>query len=95
MGQAVARLGDTSAGHCFPGRGNISSSGNVFINGIGAHRVGDAWPTHTCGTSSHASTTSHRRSTVFVNGVALARVGDALDCGDVISQGSSNIFAGG
>ena len=95
MGQAVARLGDSSAGHCFSPRGNISGSGNVFINGIAAHRVGDKWPTHTCGNSSHASTTSQGSSTVFVNGVALARVGDKLDCGDTISQGSSSVFAGG
>jgi uncharacterized Zn-binding protein involved in type VI secretion len=28
-----------------------------------------------------------------VNGLALARVGDDLDCGDIISQGSPNVFA--
>lgn len=95
MGQAAARLGDTCAGHCFNPRGNTESSPNVFLNGLGAHRVGDGWPTHSCPPNSHSSVTSEGSSTVFVNGKALARIGDALDCGDIISQGSPNIFVGG
>jgi uncharacterized Zn-binding protein involved in type VI secretion len=90
---AACRLNDSSAGHCFEPRGNIQSSQNVFINGLGAHRVSDAWPTHTCGTSSHSSITAKGSPNVFVNGLALARVGDDLDCGDIISQGSPNVFA--
>ena len=95
MSKAVARLGDSCAGHCFNPRGNNEASPNVFVNGIAAHRVGDGWPSHTCGLKSHGSVTSEGSSTVFVNGVALARIADSLDCGDVISEGSPNVFCGG
>jgi len=44
---AVVRLGDMSRGHsCFPPRPNIEASSNVFVNGKGVHRVGDAWAIH-------------------------------------------------
>jgi uncharacterized Zn-binding protein involved in type VI secretion len=92
---AVTRLGDPSAGHCFSLRGNSGASGDVFANGIAVHRQGDPWPTHTCGTSSHASATSGGSGTVFINGKPCARIGDALDCGDAIAVGSGNVFAGG
>jgi hypothetical protein len=44
---AVVRLGDISQGHaCFPPRPCTSASGDVFVNGRGIHRVGDAWAVH-------------------------------------------------
>lgn len=43
---AVVRLGDMSAGHCYPARANDSASPDVFVNGRGVHRQGDHWPTH-------------------------------------------------
>jgi uncharacterized Zn-binding protein involved in type VI secretion len=44
---AVVRLGDMSTGHsCFPPRPNTEASPNVFVNGKGVHRVGDAWAIH-------------------------------------------------
>ncbi|MEM4618919.1 MAG: hypothetical protein QW607_01765 [Desulfurococcaceae archaeon] len=47
MGKPVVRLGDMSCGHaCFPPRPNIEASPNVFVNGRGAHRLGDAWDIH-------------------------------------------------
>ena len=43
----VVRLGDISAGHsCYPPRPCVEASGNVFVNGRGVHRVGDAWAVH-------------------------------------------------
>ena len=95
MGKAITRLGDKSLGHCFESRGNVAGSPNVFIDGIAAHRIGDAWPTHTCKTKSHSSITVIGSGSVFVNGVALARIGDGLDCGDTIAEGSPNVFSGG
>lgn len=92
---AVVRLGDKSAGHCFEPRPNIEGSPNVFINGIAVHCVGDAWPVHTCGPSSHDSRTVQGSPNVFVNGKAVARVGDALDCGDICAEGSPNVFVNG
>jgi len=90
---AAVRLGDNSAGHCFPPRPNLSGSGNVFINGIAAHRVGDSWAVHSCGNSAHGGAQSQGSPNIFVNGQALARVGDQISCGDICAQGSANVNA--
>lgn len=91
MSSAV-RLGDQSVGHCFHARANTQGSPNVFINGKAAHRIGDYWPAHTCGNSTHDGKMSQGSPNVFVNGKALARVGDAISCGDIAGQGSPNVF---
>lgn len=91
---AAARLGDKDTGHgSFPPRANVEGSPNVLINGIPAHRVGDAWPAHSNGKSSHPAVTAAGSATVFVNGKALARVGDPLSCGGTIAEGSGTVFA--
>lgn len=93
---AVSRIGDTCTGHgCFPPRANDSGSGNVFINGIGAHRQGDHWVPHTCGKNTHDGTLSGGSGTVFVNGKPLGRIGDMVSCGSAVGAGSGNVFAGG
>lgn len=92
-GPPTVRLGDVSAGHCFESRPNISGSPDVYINGIPAHRVTDAWPVHTCGDASHSSITVGGSPTVFVNGLPLARVGDPLDCGDRCGAGSPDVYS--
>ncbi len=94
MASGCARLGDLSSGHCFPSRPNITASSNVFINGLGSHRLGDLWGVHSCGSSSHASITVSGSSSVFVNGIPQARIGDSLSCGETILTGSSNVFSG-
>lgn len=95
MGSPVARIGDNSAGHGgFPARPTAVGSADVFVNGLGAHRLGDAWPTHCNGSSCHGGVTASGSPTVFVNGKALARVGDPISCGDTIGEGSPNVFAG-
>jgi uncharacterized Zn-binding protein involved in type VI secretion len=95
MSKAVTRIQDSSVGHCFNPRGNIEGSPTVFVNGRAVHRLGDSWPSHSCPPNSHASITSEGSSTVFINGVACARIGDSLDCGDMIAEGSPDVFAGG
>lgn len=91
---AVVRHKDTCTGHgCFPPRANVEASGDVFVNGRGAHRVGDAWETHCCGPSCHDSTQASGSPTVFVNGKPLARVGDSIACGSTNAVGSDNVFA--
>lgn len=93
---AVTRKGDICTGHgCFPARPNNEGSPDVFINGIAAHRVGDGWETHCCGSSCHGSTMASGSSTVFVNGKPLARIGDQVACGSSSAQGSPDVFAGG
>lgn len=95
MGQPAAFIGSNDTGEgCFPPRTTSAGSSNVFINGKGAHRQGDAWPVHSCGDSHHSSVTTGGSGTVFVNGVPLARIGDSLDCGSAVAQGSSNVFSG-
>lgn len=92
---AVVRLGDTCTGHGdYPPRANVSASTDVFINGKGAHRVGDGWGVHCNSTPvCHAGTQATGSPTVFVNGKPLARVGDSIDCGSVNAVGSPNVFA--
>lgn len=95
---AVSRLGDTCTGHgCWPPRPSTGASPNVRVNGIAAHRQGDAWAAHTCPAipQTHASSLAAGSATVFVNGKQLARVGDPVACGSTIAQGSANVFAGG
>lgn len=92
---SITRIGDKCSGHgCFPPRSSTSGSGDVFVNGIGAHRVGDSWAVHCCGPSCHDSVMASGSSTVFVNGKAVARIGDNVACGSVSAQGSGNVFAG-
>lgn len=95
MGRAVVRLGDICTGHfCFPPRTSITASTNVFVNGKGAVRVGDAWAVHVCDTDFHAGIQIGGSSTVLVNGKPLARIADAINCGSFCAMGSTNVFAG-
>ena len=97
--KAVCRYGDISVGHsCFPSRPNNGGSPNVFINGIKAHIQFDHWLTHCCVNPPfpcHDGFLSTGSTTVFVNGVQLGRAGDPISCGDTVSGGSPNVFAGG
>ena len=44
---AVHRHRDMGTGHgCWAPRPNAIASPDVFVNGKGWHRVGDAWETH-------------------------------------------------
>lgn len=95
---AVSRLGDNCTGHgCWPPRPSTGASPNVRVNGIAAHRQGDAWAPHTCPTipETHASVLAAGSTTVRVNGKQLARIGDPVGCGSTVAQGSANVFAGG
>lgn len=93
---AVSRLGDMGSGHgCFPPRANIEASEDVFVNGNGIHRAGDAYPVHCCGDACHDSTLSSGSGTVYVNGKQCGRIGDPIGCGAAIASGSGNVFAGG
>ena len=92
---AATRIGDMSAGHCFYPVPLQGGSGNVFINGRGAGRVGDPYPPHSCGNSTHQGNLGSGSSKVFINGRAAGRVGDSLTCGDTVGMGSPNVFIGG
>ena len=95
---AVSRLGDVCSGHgCHPPRPSTEGSSDVFVNGIGVHRLGDAWASHTCGDNTHAGNLASGSSTVFANGLQVGRIADPINgvCGSVVAQGSEDVFAGG
>lgn len=92
---AISRKSDTCTGDgCFPPRQSTEGSGDVFVNGIAAHRQGDAWAEHSCGDSTHDGVCTGGSGTVFVNGKPVARVGDDISCGAAVAVGSADVFAG-
>lgn len=94
---AVTRLGDVCTGHgCWPARPSASASPDVYVNGIPAHREGDAWQAHTCPSipETHASVLASGSSSVYVNGRQLGRIGDPVACGSAVATGSPDVFAG-
>jgi uncharacterized Zn-binding protein involved in type VI secretion len=90
---AAVRLGDICTGHgSYAPRVCDTASPNVFINNMGAHRVGDHWIEH-CSGKCHDSRQATGSSSVFVNNKAMARLGDQIACGSMNAQGSPNVFA--
>ena len=92
----ATRLGDLDTGHddC-PGTPLNSASGNVFINGKGAGRLGDSYVVHSCPMHPpHSGVIASGSATVFINGKKSARIGDAVSCGGAVAQGSDNVFIG-
>ena len=93
----AARLNDICTGHeDWPPRQNIEASENVFVNGRGWHRQGDAWAVH-CNSipECHSSVLARGSSTVYVNGKQAGRIGDPVACGGVDATGSENVICGG
>jgi uncharacterized Zn-binding protein involved in type VI secretion len=71
-------------------------SGNVFVNNIGAVRIGDKVQTHPAGgCGPDNSPLTKASSTVFVNGKGMGRIGDEYTGDNTIISGSSNVFVGG
>jgi uncharacterized Zn-binding protein involved in type VI secretion len=99
---AVARKSGTDSvitGHsCDAISSTNMGSSTVFVNGIGACRLGDAIMIHTfpVGQSCvpHTAVILEGSSSVFVDGIPIARKADLADMG-AISTGSSNVFADG
>ena len=103
---AATRLSDETSGvcdikaECCPhGRSgaNTTCSGDVIINGRGAHRQGDNGSCRCPHGGTYSSVGAS--ATVFVNGRGLTRVGDETVCQSCgqsgsHSSGSDNVFAG-
>lgn len=88
MGQNVLKKNVSIAGGLLTG-----GSTDVFIEGAGAVRLGDADASH--GAGPHAAATMAAGSaTVFVNGLKLCREGDAATCGHTGSGGATTVQAG-
>jgi uncharacterized Zn-binding protein involved in type VI secretion len=96
MGKPAARLGDIGSNHGAWHPSPITSgSGDVFINGKPAARVGDSLAPHTKPKSPpHGRSIAAGASQVFINGKPAARVGDAISCGGNVAAGSGNVFIG-
>ena len=96
---AVARIGDPFAtGHGCDGSSTIAAgSGDVFANGIGVSRKGDASAAHNLPDGEacvlHTVPIASGSGAVYANGIPIARVGDAIDAG-AITGGSGDVFAG-
>lgn len=91
------RLGDLNTGHdsCAPVV-LIEASEDVFINGLGASRLGDAYASHGCDDHpDHSGTLSSGSAAVFINGLSAGRVGDSVSCGGTAAEGSDNVYIGG
>lgn len=92
---ASHRHTDLCTGHgCFPSRPNATASGNVFVNGLGQHRLSDSWEIHCCG-GCHGGISVEGSPNVFTNGLESGRIGDAVNCGSFMMQGSPNVFING
>ena len=98
---AIAVEQTLSTGHsCFPPTNAVGPySTKTRINGkfIQLEQY-TMYAAHTCDETTHIS--SQRKVTtgstkVFVEGKPVARIGDPIDCGDAVSVGSSDTFAGG
>lgn len=104
---AAVRDGDATMGTCdkglpcFPhGRsGTVSvTSGNVFVNGRGLHRLNDTGPTNCPHGGTFASVAGS--ASVCCNGRPVIRIGDATMCqscgqSGTHTTGSRNVFVGG
>lgn len=84
---ACARIGD-SISH---GGSIIQGSDNVFAEGSGVARIGDAvW----CSIHELQHIVSGS-SSVLTNGRGTARVGDSISCGATITSGANSVIVGG
>lgn len=104
---AATRLGDGTTGICSLGEKccphersgtNGQVSGDVFINGLGVHRLGDTGATN----CPHGGTFSSTKAsgTVFANGHGITRIGDSTTCiscgqGGSHTAGSPDVIVGG
>ena len=94
---AATRKGDNCTGHdSCPPVPLVECSQNVFINKLGAGRVGDHYASHGCITHpGHQDVIAAGSSSVFINGKPAARVGAAVSIGGAVQDGSGDVFIGG
>ena len=104
----VTYTGALSTGHiCYPPTAlTVSFSitvGPVLVNAAGkgglAGRVGDLFAPHACPCSKcpppHlVRAISSGAKNVYFNMRPAARIGDWISCGDIIAEGSPNVYAG-
>lgn len=93
----AARKGDPGTVHC-SGYVIATGSGDVFINGRPAARVGDTSTSHLRPAGRfcvpHVAPIARGSTTVFINGRPAARQGDPLSSCTRIASGSNNVNIG-
>lgn len=94
---AVTRLGDKCTGDTHKTSPktpapSITSSEDVFVNELGAIRVGDQYDAGVHKVSVPPKLQGGSPD-VFVNDKALGRLKDPLDCGDTVMEASPDTFA--
>ena len=97
MSLPAARLADMSTSDpCkAPPRPNVQGSGNVFMDGMPAHIMTNAWAPHACPASPpHGAATVQGSGSVFINGLPAARLSGKISCGSIVAQGSGSVFCG-
>lgn len=93
----ICRVTDLCTGHDgFPPRAPVTSSPDVFCNGLPVVRQGDTWSVHDrIPPSPHSGIGVQGSTTVTCNGMPLAREGDLIDCGSQVMTGSPDVMCGG
>ena len=90
----MSRIGDITTGHgCHAPSIGITASPNVLINGLPAHKVGDTFSPHTCGTDVHSDVAVVGSVKVIINGTGAMRLGDTLAPGGAMAEASWTVFA--
>ena len=91
----MSRIGDITTGHgCHAPSIGITASANVIINGLPAHKVGDAFSPHTCGNDVHGDVAVQGSVKVIINGTGAMRLGDVLAPGGALmAEASWTVFA--
>lgn len=95
MPPAVRQGCDICTGHgSFPPRATSGGSGDVIINGCGAHRVGDSYVSHGSPSPAppHGGSAAAGSPNVFTNSRAQCRIGDPVSCGSAMATGSGNVI---
>lgn len=91
----IVRVGDIGSNHGpFIPSPAIQGSSDVFANGRGVHRTGDALLAHPApGVPPHPRSAGQGSSNVFVNGKPVMRNGDPISCGGTYITSSSDVMA--
>ena len=91
----MSRLADITTGHgCYAPSVGVTASANVFVNGLPAHKVGDTFTPHTCGSDVHGDVASVGSTKVIINGTGAMRLGDVLAPGAALmAEASWTVFA--
>jgi uncharacterized Zn-binding protein involved in type VI secretion len=91
----LSRIGDITTGHgCYAPSVGVTASVNVKVNGVFAHKVGDTFTPHTCGTDVHPDVAAVGSTKVMINGQPAMRLSDTLTPGAArMAEASWTVFA--